>query len=113
MELRNIKRFILTPKALRKHNKHASINITKDRLTVLASIHFMQSYNIKTNQAKIRTYLSSISFDIHWKNLNKHLVFLISCNLLSKPSSNYVLTIEGKYLLQQLEQKIRLERFDK
>ena len=113
MEFRNLKRFVLTPKALAKHNKKATFELTQKRLATLYIIHTMQQTGCKTSIRSIQTHLKNVNRNDDWLNLLRTINAMQEANLLEKIGSQYKVTIQGFLLLQDLETKLRKERLDR
>lgn len=121
MEYRNLKRFFLIGKVLRKYNKKASFEITTRRLHILLTFQFMEQYNKPASFHITYNTFISLGHSAGWHNflmdLNKleenRLIELYIATYNNRKVKRYRLTTIGKITLMNLETALRKERFDK
>lgn len=110
-QLRNLNKFLLVGKVLRKRNRKATFELTQKRLVILTTIFYMEIYTIRTGFRGIYGYLDSIGRTIHWSTLKKDLDVLRSAHYIEKSGTTYRVSVLGKVLLFEMEEKLKKARF--
>lgn len=100
-------------KVLRKHNKQAPFQMTKKRLALLLCVNQMQHHELRRTHSTIHRKFNDIGHGDDWLNLLRGLQDLQRAKLLEKVGTEYSVTVEGRMLLDKLENMLRKERIDK
>lgn len=116
MELRNLKRWFVINKSIKTYNKRNNTRFKSSDIALLLAVSFASDNINGSSIEEIHSYLFSFNRGFRFDRLNERLSILIDLNLINKDDNRpvrYSLTIAGRNVLNELENRCRITRIDK